>query len=204
MTKAFKKALAKGLSRAAARNVTIAYGVAHLATAAASAAVLAEVVPPILSAAGLDEAEVRAGLALFRAVLTIIGARSLGKGSRKSRISEAEDKSAKGSLKILPANRGRAAEAGRPYPHKQVYIVRPDGKGYWIPSPTDPDDGVEVKKVSSGFAKWKFTATADANVLNWAAEQTCFDQDMETWKQNVTGTVNMKTRAVTYTFGGSK
>jgi A nuclease of the HNH/ENDO VII superfamily with conserved LHH len=84
MRKTFEKALARGLSETAARNVMIAYGVAHLATAAASAAVMAEVVPPILAAAGLDEAEVRAGLALFRAVFTIVGLRSITKGKPKS------------------------------------------------------------------------------------------------------------------------
>lgn len=137
--KTFEKALVKGLSRAAARRVAIAYGVAQLATAAASAAVVAGLLPRVLSEAGLDEAEVRAGLAIFRALFTLVGLRSMAKGKpRLGRLSKAESKSAKRFLKALPMKQGRAVEVGRPYPHKQVHIHKPKGKGYWKVDYYDP------------------------------------------------------------------
>ncbi len=84
-TQAAKKMAAKGLSKAAARSAAVAYAVAHLGTAAASAAVVGGVIPRVLSAAGLDEADVRAGLVVFRAFFTIVGLRAVVKSSRPGR-----------------------------------------------------------------------------------------------------------------------
>jgi hypothetical protein len=72
-TQAAKKMAAKGLSKAAARSVAVAYTVAHVGTAAASAAVIGGVIPQVLVDAGLDEADVRAGLVVFRTFSTLVG-----------------------------------------------------------------------------------------------------------------------------------
>ncbi len=79
-----KRLIAKGLSRAAAHSAATAFTLAHLATAAASAAVLGGVIPEVLVGAGLDEADVRAGLAVFRAFFTIVGLRGRGATGSKS------------------------------------------------------------------------------------------------------------------------
>src|SRR5689334_14177672 len=75
------------------------------------------------------------------------------------------------------------------------------GGGYWIPNPSEEGDGVIVKKVSSGFRDWKFTPGAGPTSLNWTATQDCMGQDMENFTQHASGTVDLKTKAVTYQFG---
>lgn len=82
-TQAAKRLAAKGLSQAAARSVAVAYAVAHLGTAAASAAVIGGVIPKVLVDAGLDEADVRAGLAVFRTLSTLVGLRALAKQPKR-------------------------------------------------------------------------------------------------------------------------
>jgi hypothetical protein len=82
-TQAAKKMAAKGLSRAAARSVAVAYTVAHLGTAAASAVVIGGVVPKVLVDAGLDEADVRAGLAVFRTFFTLVGLGAMAKQPKR-------------------------------------------------------------------------------------------------------------------------
>jgi hypothetical protein len=154
VTKAFEKAIAKGLSRAAARRIAIAYGVGHIATAAASAAVVGGVLPEILVAAGLNEGEVRAGLAVFTAFFTIAGVRTTGK-RRSGQGAANSDKSAKDFLKHVRMRAGKASEAGRAYPHKQVYIRKSKGQGYWKLDYYDPLKGEIVSFKDTQLANIK-------------------------------------------------
>jgi hypothetical protein len=135
-TQTTKTMVAKGLSTAAARKVAMTQVVVHVATAAASAAAVGGVLPRVLSAAGLDEAEIRAGLAVFRAAFTILGLRAVAK-SRPGR-SAAEHKTAKDYLKHVRMREGKAVEAGRAYSHSQVYVQNPSGIGYWVLDYYDP------------------------------------------------------------------
>ena len=153
VAKTFEKALAKGLSRAAARNLAIAHGVVQIATAAASAAVVANVLPDVLTAAGLDEGEVRAGLAVFIAFLTISSARTTAK--KPAGRSTADDASVKGFLRHIRMREGKRIEGGRTYPHEQVYIRRPTGNGYWKLDYYDPTKGEIVSFKDTQLANIK-------------------------------------------------
>jgi hypothetical protein len=75
----------------------------------------------------------------------------------------------------------------------------PNGKGFIIRNPNDPDDYVVMKKVSSGFKKFKFTP-GPGGVLAWTADQECVDSDYQTFTTHVSGTVDLKTKKVTYKF----
>lgn len=162
-TQTAKKMAAKGLSRAAARSVAVAYTAAHLGTAAASAVVIGGVVPKVLVDAGLDEADVRAGLAVFRALFTIVGLRTVSKGrpggakgiGRSGRRTPAEDRGASDFFKHIRMREGKAAEAGRPYPHSQVYVRKPNRKGYWILDYYDPTTGEIVSFKNTQLARVK-------------------------------------------------
>ena len=111
-----------------------------MATAAASAAVVGGVLPKVLSAAGLDEAEVRAGLAIFRAAFTILGLRAVAKSPGSVR-GQVDHKAAKDYLKHIRMREGNAAEAGRAYPHRQIYVQKAKGKGHWGLDYYDPVSG---------------------------------------------------------------
>jgi contact-dependent growth inhibition (CDI) system restriction endonuclease-like protein len=70
----FEAGIAKGLAPAAARRAAIAVGISHLVIATGSATAINYVVPKILIGAGLDAADVRAGMAIFAALLTFADA----------------------------------------------------------------------------------------------------------------------------------
>jgi hypothetical protein len=111
----------------------------------------------VLSAAGLDEAEVRAGLAIFRAAFTILGLRAVAKsraGGRSLR-SRVDHKAAKDYLKHIRMREGKAAEAGRPYPHRQIYVRKAKGEGHWILDYYDPAAGEIVSFKDTQLASIK-------------------------------------------------
>lgn len=166
---AFKKAVAKGLSQTAARSVAIAYAVAHIGTAAASAAVIGGLVPKVLVDAGLDEAEVRAGLAVFRSLFTIVGIRAVGKQRVPTKQSAPDSptspatipKSLQRKKKLSPEQARRAvgnafnrAQASK-YPYNEIRIVRPGGGSAYILDSYDPQKGEIVFRRDTQFSEIK-------------------------------------------------
>jgi hypothetical protein len=146
-----KTMVAKGLSVAAARKVAMTQVVVHLATAAASAAVVGGILPKALSAAGLDEGEVRAGLAIFRAAFTILGLRAVAKQARtghppldgaKSKVVIPERLKRRGKLSPEQAKRARGnafnrAQASK-YSYNEIRIVNPYGGKPYVLDSYDP------------------------------------------------------------------
>jgi hypothetical protein len=170
-----KKMVAKGLSRAAARSVAVAYTVAHLGTAAASAVVIGGVVPKVLVDAGLDEADVRAGLAVFRALFTLVGLRSVGKQrvlkktTPRDRVGSSRSTPKRMSKKKVLSRRKARLEVGEAfnraqaskYPYNEIRIIDPDGGRPYILDSYNPFKGEIVFRRDTQFSEIKLS-TANA------------------------------------------
>jgi hypothetical protein len=167
----FQKALAKGLSLTVARSAAIGYGIAHVATAVATGAVVAGVLPPVLAYAGLNESAVRVGISVFGAFFTIVGAKSMGARPASSvpTFKPLSPRSAARKFKRLPKQqpplspqrariqRGVAFNHARSshYPYNEVPIVKSGGgrgRPNWLDS-YDPTKGEIVFRRDTQFSE---------------------------------------------------
>ncbi len=77
ITLAVEKAVAQGVSRSVAYSRALVWAAAEITVAVRAGMIVAEVVPDILKRAGLDDADVAAGLAIFAAISGLVGLRAI-------------------------------------------------------------------------------------------------------------------------------
>ncbi len=138
----FNYSLAKGATRAAAVKAATTYTITQLAVAAGTGAIASQVVPEVLSYAGLDEAEVQIGMAAFAAIGVIAGLSARPMSRRVAKRVQSRSTRRKSELERPSATESRKRKMTRgtnfnktrwpDYPYNEIFIEKSDGAGYWI------------------------------------------------------------------------